>query len=156
MQGIDLIIKFQKDRELDKNQYSWITEATNILEEILEANSYDVSKEKREIMSAEFQIFIYMLQRKDILVVESEPENNDKKKDEIVDAYGDIIVFAIGAIMKLGYDPKLVLKEVGKEINSRKADPEEPVKNGKWNKWVDQPKETLYKADFSTCKLPQK
>jgi hypothetical protein len=153
MQGTDGIIKFQKDRGLDKKEYNWLNESTNILEEILEAEHYDVAKEKREIMSAEFQIFIHMLQRKEIIVKQSEPENNDEKKDEIVDAYGDIIVFAMGAIMKLGYDPKLVLKEISKEINSRTGS----IINGKFEKDLsDQAKEKWYKANFSTCKLSKK
>jgi hypothetical protein len=152
MQGIDLIIKFQKDRELYKNQYSWITEATSIVEELLEADGRDVSKEERENLSELIYRFKNIGLREGVI----SPGSEEPTDYDIIDAYGDIIVFAIGAIMKLGYDPKLVLKEVGKEINSRKADPKEPVKDGKWNKWVNQPKETLYKADFSTCKLPQK
>lgn len=70
---------------------------------------------------------------------------------EQVDALADIIVFATGAIHKLGYNPKAVLKETLKEINSREGEID-PV-TGKWEKSKTQPKETLYKADYRKCKV---
>lgn len=39
-------------------------------------------------------------------------------QDGKVDAYCDVIVFAIGAIYKLGYDAELSMQEVCKHINS--------------------------------------
>ena len=36
-----------------------------------------------------------------------------------VDAFTDIIVFATGAILKLGHDPIVAIEECGKEVNSR-------------------------------------
>ena len=79
-----------------------------------------------------------------------------KNEHEIIDAIADIIVFSANDIATRGYDLDLVMKEVIKEISSRKQDPEQAVKDWsgeKWKKWREQPADTLYKADFSTCKI---
>jgi predicted HAD superfamily Cof-like phosphohydrolase len=39
-------------------------------------------------------------------------------REEKVDGYADIIVFAVGAIYKLGYDAEIVMSEVCNHINS--------------------------------------
>ena len=70
--------------------------------------------------------------------------------DEQIDALADIAVFALGDIMKLGYNPEKVLLEVAKEINSREG----TFIDGKFQK--DKSPEAQakwYKADFSGCKL---
>ena len=68
----------------------------------------------------------------------------------MVDAFGDIIVFCTGAIYKLGYDTDKVMKEVLKEIESRKGE----VKDGKFEKFkTPEAKAKWYKADFTKCKL---
>ena len=70
--------------------------------------------------------------------------NENQNKEEIVDAFADIIVFATGAIAKLGYDPEKVMDEVLKEIESR---------TGKMidGKFVKDPSPKMYKANFSKC-----
>ena len=74
-----------------------------------------------------------------------EPTDEDK-----VDGYADIVVFCIGAIMKLGYNPKIILEEVGKEINSRAGQ----MLNGKFTKYKSQEAVAKwYKADFTKAKL---
>lgn len=79
--------------------------------------------------------------------------------DDGVDALCDIIVVATGAMWKLGYNPNIAMEETLKEISSRQQDPvqkaqwEENGAEGKWKKWVYQPSNTLYKADYSKAKL---
>ncbi len=62
-----------------------------------------------------------------------------------IDGLGDIMVFLVGAIWKMKYDPDLVMEEVLKHIESRK---------GKWddniNKWIKEESEVYY-PDFSKC-----
>jgi len=146
MQGIDGLIKFQRDRLLNKQEYNHLNEHVNIVEELFESLGYDVPETERIALMYDFEQFI-----------ETEVDNNvaykkeeEFSENEIVDAYGDIITFAVGAIMKLGYDPKLVLKEVSKEINSRTGS----IQNGKFEKF--KPSEPgykePYKAVFSTCR----
>jgi len=86
--------------------------------------------------------------------------NNDSK--EMVDALNDIIVIAIGEIRKAGYNPECTLNEVVKEISSRKQDPAQKHRwerlfkkqpGEKWLKDKNQDPESLYKADFSRCKI---
>jgi len=68
-----------------------------------------------------------------------------KNTQENVDGFADIIVYAVGAIWKLGYHPDLVMDEVLKHIESRK---------GKWNgvigKWVKEDS-VVYQPDFDKC-----
>ena len=59
----------------------------------------------------------------------------------------------------LGYDPYLCMEQTIQEISSRKQDPQQKEdwdKNGvteKWQKWKEQPLETLYKANYNLCKI---
>ncbi len=62
-----------------------------------------------------------------------------------IDGFADIIVYSIGAIWKCGYNPELVMKEIIKQINSRKGSWDSKI-----NKWVKEPGET-YKPDFNKC-----
>jgi len=74
-----------------------------------------------------------------------------KNESEQVDALCDIIVVATGALHKLGYSPDKAMDETLKEINSRKGSINENT--GKWEKDITQDPETLYKANYSTCKI---
>ena len=47
-----------------------------------------------------------------------------------VDALADIIVFSVGALHKMGYNPESVMQETLKEILSRKGELNEST--GKW------------------------
>ena len=71
--------------------------------------------------------------------------------EEEIDALCDIIVIATGEIMKRRYRVNDCMREVVKEISSRKGaiNPD----TGKWMKDPNQPKSTLYKADFSKCHM---
>lgn len=63
-------------------------------------------------------------------------------KIRLIDSFADIIVFATGAILKLGHDPQKVMEEVLKELNARTGE----VINGKFEKSVGGKK---YTADFT-------
>ena len=79
-----------------------------------------------------------------------------KTKEDEVDAYCDIIVFASGALMKLGYEVDDVMDETLKEIESRKQDPIQVSEwrlrgssGEKWKKDKNQNIHTLYKANYT-------
>ena len=75
--------------------------------------------------------------------------------------YISFISYIPDMVENLGYDFNNCMIETIKEISSRQQDPEQKKRwdNGdykvgeKWQKWKEQPKETLYKADYSKCKL---
>lgn len=80
--------------------------------------------------------------------------------DILLDGAEDNRTFSTNFIELLGYDEIKVSEEVFKEINSRKQDPKQKELwdkgqglEQKWQKDQNQPKETLYEADFSNCKL---
>jgi hypothetical protein len=142
--SIEEIVKFKTDRGLDKQPYNALNEHTNIIEELLESIGLDVPKEKREQLKDEFHHFTNMFGFELGLNQLKNPTNEDK-----VDAYGDVIVFAIGAILKLNYDPDKVLSEISKEINSRVGE----MVNGKFEKDLSpEAKSNWYKANFENCK----
>lgn len=68
---------------------------------------------------------------------------------EAVDALCDIIVVAVGALYKLGYDPTTALAETVKEISSRRGNFN--TETGKWEKDLKQDPNTLYKADYTSA-----
>lgn len=77
-----------------------------------------------------------------------------------IDAIQDIQVFSINETELMGYNAKDCHNEVFKEINSRQQD---PIQNkewslgiylgGKWQKDINQDKDTLYTADYNSCRL---
>ena len=67
-----------------------------------------------------------------------------------VDAFCDIMVFATGALWKLGYDPDKAMVETLKEIESRGGSFN--TKTGKWQKEITGKE---YKADFMKCTLEE-
>ncbi|MCA9360631.1 hypothetical protein H6785_01220 [Candidatus Nomurabacteria bacterium] len=69
-------------------------------------------------------------------------------EEKVVDAFADIIVFASGAIAKLGYDPTKVMDEVYTEINSRSGELRE-------GKFVKDPQAILYTADLKSCRYSE-
>jgi len=70
---------------------------------------------------------------------------------EIIDALADTIVLSSNHIGQLKYDLDLVMKEVFKEISSRRGSIN--PKTGKWEKDKSQDPKTLYKANYGTCKV---
>jgi len=125
---------FQKAVGLDKQPFNYKVEIVNILEELIETKG-SMSKEAR---AAAMDLFDGLF--KDETHVEG---------DELVDAFADIIVFALGAITKLGYDNRKVLKEVSKVVNSRKGE----IIDGKFIKdKSDESKALWYKPNYEKCK----
>ncbi len=114
---IDEIIRFQTDRDLDKKDFIDINENTSIIEELLESIGLNVPKENRPALKQAWECFVSDVQYDSIANIPSSLFNDNEKAD----AYCDIIVFAVGALLKLGYNPKLALTEAGKEINSREG-----------------------------------
>lgn len=112
------VVKWNKDRNLDKNAYNHFLQQSFIIEELLEPSltrKKDISKE--DIRNISKQICL------DYLVV----DKPDIK--EIADSWGDIIIFAIGALYSLcvnyDLDIKTILAKIliandlkGKELTS--------------------------------------
>lgn len=142
------LIKFQTDRGLDKKEFNPINEASNIIEEILESIGLDVPKENRPRLKNLVTEFLKACQGSGIA------KKNYSLEEPIeyipVDAYCDIITFATGALLKLGYNPEKAITECGKEINSRVGS----MVDGKFEKDLsDEAKANWYKADYSKAKL---
>ena len=132
---IDKIKLFQKVTGLADKEFDYKVEVINVLEELFETSGYE-SKEARE--RAE-EIFNGYFKDKQIA-----------SEKDLLDAFLDIIVFSMGAIMKLGYDPKLALNEVAKIVNSRRGE----IVNGKFIKHKDEESKKLwYEPKFDKCKL---
>ena len=130
---IEQIKEWQSSRKLDKMPYSFGNETINILEEISESDGgYSIPRDNAE--------YIY-----DKCCFDGECSSPEEK----VDAYFDICVYAIGAMMKLGFDPVKVFDEGLREINDRTGEYDETV--GKWVK--NKTKENPYKADYSKARL---
>lgn len=120
--------KWNEARGLIAKGFVHKNEARFILEEILE--SFGVHDKKTSKFYAES-------------IASSASTTTTEEK---VDAFADIIVFATGAIYKLGYDTDKVMEEVFKEINSRKG----TLVDGKFEKDLSV---SVYKAKLSECKL---
>lgn len=70
--------------------------------------------------------------------------------EDVIDAYADIIVFAINAIEQHGYNAEMVMNETIKEIASRKGQIDPITK--KWEKYKDEYSVSNWvKADYSKC-----
>ncbi|MGL5752282.1 MAG: hypothetical protein ACRCXT_17235 [Paraclostridium sp.] len=134
---------WRKERNISKADY--LVFVGNILEELLEPIYEKVAVDdiKTKILN---QYFSYT-------------DEFEWNKNDIIDAIQDIQVFCINETELMGYDNIKCNNEVFKEINSRKQDPEQAIAwavigaIGKWQKMKDQPKETLYVANYSKCKL---
>ena len=136
------LIRFQKDRGLDNKPYELVEESANVLEELLEAGGLDVPKANRPELKKAFARFVDNLTRDGIATMPSDVGNSHGR----VDAYADIIVFAVGAIMKLGHDPLIAIEECGKEVNSRVGE----MVDGKFEKDLSEAAQAnWYKADYS-------
>ena len=84
---------------------------------------------------------------------------DDTTNNEKVDSFADLIVFSVNAIELLGYDAEKCMDETIKEISSRRQSPIQKdiwdkwgYDNTKWEKDKNQPRDTLYVADYDGCK----
>jgi len=132
--------RWREDRHI--SNYNHFVQVGNIVEETL------------ELMYPPRSALIEELQREMMRHFVDWTTNEEK-----IDAYCDLIVFSINAIELLGYDAKVAMKETIKEISSRKQNPAQQTiwlkwgyDNTKWEKWKEQPKEELYKANYFKCK----
>lgn len=132
---------WRKDRNITKADY--LVFVGNVLEELLEivfVDKDDIDTFKNEIMQ---EYFSY----------------NARSDKTTIDAIKDIKVFCVNETELMGYCDIKTDEEVFKEINSRVQDPQQKEEwklkgaYGKWKKWQEQPKETLYKANYGVCKL---
>ena len=127
------IVQWQRDRLILDHPFDHEKEITFIVEEVLESTgaykSEEANQKAQEIVKR--------------ILAETK---TSPTREEMVDSFGDIIVFATGAIAKLGYDPDKVMDEIHKEIDSRRG----KIIDGKWVK--DRTVKT-YKADFTKCDL---
>ena len=131
---------WRKSRNI--NQANAKTYVANVLEELLEI--YFNNKETIKFLQEEMMAKYF-----------------DKKilsENRLVDTINDIQVFSINECEMMGYDNDLTMQETIKEIDSRLQDPvqreqwrtERP--SGKWQKWREQPKDTLYTANYAQCR----
>lgn len=144
-----------EDKTLTENLKEWrqdrnITNANylvfvgNVLEELLEPIylKENIPRIKEKIMDDWFR-----------------PDGRLISEYAVVDTIKDIKVFAVNETELMGYCDIKTDNEVFKEINSRIQDPQQKEEwklkgaYGKWKKWQEQPKETLYKANYGVCKL---
>lgn len=125
------IVSWNKERGLLTKGFDHTNEVSFIVEELLESTgNYDSisAREKSKEIAGEIT------------------KNANPQPEEIIDALGDIIVFATGAMAKVGYDPSKVMDEVYAEINSRTG----AMVDGKF---IKDPNAKMYTANFTDCKL---
>lgn len=126
------IVDWANERCILSQPFNHEKEVSFIVEELLESTGVHDSKSSREEAEK---------------IAKNIIKNIDKEvnPEKIVDAFADIIVFSIGTIAKLGYNPSKVMDEVHKEINSRTG----KIINGKFEKDSNI---KMYKANFDSCK----
>lgn len=148
-------LKTESNKNLTQNLRQWrqdrnITNVNtkvfieNIIEELLEIyfDDKELIKTKKNLIMTNFFL-----------------KRNPINESNTLDAIQDIQVFCINETELMGYDNLKCNDEVFKEINSRRQDPMQYMEwdefgaNGKWQKWKEQPVETLYKANYESCKL---
>ncbi len=133
MDIFEKIVLWNKERGLLEEGFNYKKEVSFIAEELLEStgkyNSIN-AREKAELLTQEIA------------------SSESKDKEVIADAFADIIVFATGALAKLGYNPSKIMDEVYKEIDSRKGKLIE-------GKFVKDTNVIPYKANFEICKDTQ-
>ena len=135
------ITRFQTERKLDEKAYDWSVEATNIVEELLEAVGIN-DRNTALLAVGDMQLRINERVQQGLVIAPSVVDQ--------VDAFGDVIVFACGALTKLGYSPELVLSQVALEINSREG----TMIDGKFVKDKSpEAKAKWVKANFDKCRL---
>lgn len=131
MNAFQKIVAWNEERGLIANGFNHQKEASFIIEELLESTGKYDSVTARERAGGYADEIL---------------KDTDATKEQIVDAFADIIVFATGAIAKNGYDPSKVMDEVCKEINSRTG----KLVDGKFVKDIDA---KIYQADLNACRV---
>jgi len=146
MNYVNDLREWRKERDITKADY--LVFVGNVLEELLEPlyTKSQVEANKEEIM---LEYFTFA------------NKENIAEEFEIIDTIQDIQVFCINETELMGYDNNLTMNETIKEISSRVQNPQQKLEwqekgaVGKWQKWQEQSKDTLYKASYIDCKLPK-
>ena len=143
---IEQIVKYQQDRLLDKQKYDSMNEVTNIIEELMEGLGYNIPKEKRQKLRTMVAVMVTEI------AVELDLTAHNPKPEDIVDSWNDVIVFSVGAILKLGYNPTCTLEETVREISSRTG----TIVDGKFQKYLSpEAKAKWVIADYSKCEIKE-
>ena len=130
------IVIWNEERNLipENKEVQLIKEMSFIVEELIEMSTNLKSDEARELAEE--------------LASKIKDPNYTPSKEQIVDAAGDIVVFALGLIRKLGYNPKLAMNEVLLEIETRRGN----IIEGKFVKDKSPEAQALwYKANFDNA-----
>lgn len=146
---LENMIRFQTDRQLHLSKFNLEIASKNILEELMEAHGIvDDCYESKEIRKDElYRGLISLINEAKMFT----PEKFEEPTEEvIIDSFCDIVEFAIGEPIKLGYDIVECLDEMQKEINSRTGS----IINGKFEKDKSiEAQAKWYKADFTKARL---
>lgn len=146
---LDEMIRFQTDRGLHKNKFDLKVASLNILEELMEAHGVedeckDSKNERKELL------YNALLKLVDEVKLFSPEKYVKPTTYSTIDAFCDIAEFAIGEPLKLGYEPRICLAEMAKEINSRRG----KIIDGKFEKdKSEDAKYFWYDADYSKALL---
>jgi hypothetical protein len=133
------VIQWQIDRNLHLIPFKENDDATNILEELVETFGLTSSEARVEARAMIEQLNKTISQKDCICAVMPE---------DYADAYFDVIVYAVGSLLKLGFNPIGVLQEGLKHIDGRKGkyDPE-------IGKYVKEPSGHLYRPQYQEVTL---
>jgi len=132
------IVEWNESRGLIKSpaEFSLETDMSFITEELLEASTGLNSEQAREKAKA--------------LAILIADKNYTPSSEQMVDAFCDIVVFAVGSIRKLGYNPDIAMSEVQREIDSRVGE----IKDGKFTKDKSpEAQANWYSANFDNAKI---
>ena len=162
-QGLD---KFREERGLQNDCGNW---RANILEEVVEYMRADTEHDKIDALCDAFVFAVNSIAVMGVkpgcfpvasVLIRNHPFVRDAVREmsftgESVSANFSYLCFmmecSFSSIFNMGYDPNKCLLETCKEINSRKGAHDHSI--GKWVKDKNQDPATLYKADYSKCKL---
>ena len=132
---------WRKDRNItEANTHVYVANVVEELLEIFSMNKEEIKYHQEKIMAEYF-------------------DRTPISKENTLDAIQDIQVFSINETEQMGYDNYKCNNEVLEEISSRRQCPTQYEEwnlkcvSGKWMKDTNQDENTLYKADYSICKL---
>lgn len=142
----DNLETFRKDRDLDSHKFDLETFLRKSYEEDFELQGYE-GKYCKEYAKHRSKADIEF--RQNPVTTKGTKVKTTDNPFVRVDALGDGIVFRVEAIEQLGFNAKIVMDEIQKEINSRDGE----IINGKFEKYTDEASMSKwYKADFHKAK----
>jgi predicted HAD superfamily Cof-like phosphohydrolase len=135
------IVEWNKERKLLDKEYNHRAEVSFIVEELVESIVNKPSEEVRPVANKLTEDLFSSLEDT------KETDTKETTVEEKVDAFADIIVFAVGAIAKLKYNPEIIMNEVLKHIESRTGKYDE-----KEGKFIKDKNVKTYEPDFNLAK----